>query len=80
MSYKTDLYSMKSNNSSSGGGMGILGVLQIVFIVLKCLNIIDWPWMKVFIPLWIYIVLLVLVIALLIGYNAYLNYKFNNTK
>ena len=42
---------MKSNNSSSG--MGVLGVLQTIFIVLKCIGLIDWPWLKVFIPTWI---------------------------
>ncbi len=34
-------------------GMGVLGVLQIIFIVLKLLNLISWSWPIVLIPLWI---------------------------
>lgn len=41
-----------SHNSSSGG-LGFLGVLQIIFIVLKCLDMIDWSWATVFIPMFI---------------------------
>ena len=41
------------NNKSSGGGMGLLGVLQVIFIVLKCLGLIAWSWWAVLIPLWI---------------------------
>lgn len=37
----------------SSSGMGVLGVLQIIFIVLKLLNLISWSWPVVFIPLWI---------------------------
>ena len=37
----------------SGGGMGLLGVLQVIFIVLKLIGTISWPWVKVLLPLWI---------------------------
>ena len=47
-----------SNNSSSGG-MGFLGVLQIVFIVLKLCKVITWSWWAVLIPLWIELVVVV---------------------
>lgn len=33
--------------------MGILGVLQIVFLVLKLTGLITWSWLVVLIPLWI---------------------------
>lgn len=55
-----------SNNNSSSGGMGILSWLQVIFIVLKVLNLLDWSWWKVFIPTWIDLGLLVFVIILLI--------------
>lgn len=42
-----------SSNSDSGGGVSILGVLQIMFIVLKCFGLIDWTWTQVFIPTFI---------------------------
>lgn len=40
-----------SNSSSSG--IGFLGVLTIVFIVLKLLHKIDWSWWWVLAPIWI---------------------------
>lgn len=48
-------YESKSS-ASAGGGVGILGVLQIIFIVLKCANVGDfgkWSLVKVLIPTWI---------------------------
>lgn len=41
------------NNSSSSTGLGAIGVLQIVFIVLKLVGVINWSWWTVLIPLWI---------------------------
>lgn len=38
--------------SSEKGGTGILGVLGIVFITLKLMNIIDWSWWWVTAPFW----------------------------
>ena len=68
---------MKHNNtSSSSGGMGILGVLQIIFIVLKCLNLIDWSWKVVFIPTWISLGLLVLALILMVTYEVYYARKY----
>ena len=40
-------------NDSSSKGMGIIGVLQIIFIVLKLVGVISWSWWLVLIPLWI---------------------------
>lgn len=45
------------NNKS--GGIGMLGALQLVFIVLKLLNTITWSWWVVLIPLWIDLVVIV---------------------
>ena len=45
------------NNKS--GGIGMLGVLQLVFIVLKLLKTITWSWWVVLIPLWIDLVVIV---------------------
>lgn len=41
-------------------GIVLLGVLQIVLIVLKFLNITQWSWTYVFCPLWITLVILVI--------------------
>lgn len=37
--------------SSSSGGVGFLGLLTIVFIVLKLIGIITWSWFWVLSPL-----------------------------
>lgn len=34
--------------------------IQIVFIILKLFNIINWTWLAVFIPLWAFILLIIL--------------------
>lgn len=41
-----------SNNNSSSGGISFLGVLAIVFIVLKLCKVITWSWWWVTCPLW----------------------------
>lgn len=43
------------NNVSHGGsgGIGFVGLLQIVFIVLKLCGVIDWTWLWVLAPAWI---------------------------
>lgn len=53
---------MIMNNNSSGGGMGLLGVLQVVFIVLKLCKVITWSWWIVFTPLWINLGIVVIVL------------------
>lgn len=45
--------SNKAVHTSSGGGVGILTALQIIFIVLKLVNVISWSWWIVFIPTYI---------------------------
>lgn len=40
---------MKNNNSGSGG-IGFLGVLTIVFVVLKLTHVINWSWWLVLSP------------------------------
>lgn len=55
------------NQSASRGGIGFSGILTIVFITLKLLKVINWSWLWVLSPLWIYwavIILIVLVIAI----------------
>jgi hypothetical protein len=63
---------------SKSSGIGIPGVLFIVFLVLKLTGNIDWSWWWVFSPIWISIglafavilaVIIGLVIALSLGYD-----------
>ena len=55
---------MRNNNNGSAGGVGITTVVQIIFIILKLVGTIDWPWTAVLIPLWIQLGILVLACVL----------------
>lgn len=39
---------------NSTGGIGFLGVLQVAFIVLKLCHVIEWSWVWVLAPIWIF--------------------------
>lgn len=54
---------MSENN---GSGIGFLGVLQIIFIVLKLCNVLQWSWWMVFIPAYISAGLTIILIVLAI--------------
>lgn len=57
------------SQSSSSGGIGITGVLTIVFVVLKLTGLITWPWIWVLSPIWISLLLIIIILlfVLLIG-------------
>ena len=60
---------MKSNNSRTG--VVIIGVVQILLIGLRCLNLIAWPWWKVFTPLLVYLWILVLYVLLIMFVDVF---------
>lgn len=43
---------MSSSNSSSSGGIGVFGLLGIVFVILKLTGHITWSWWYVTMPFW----------------------------
>ena len=53
------------SNRNSSSGIGICGVLTIVFIVLKLVGVINWSWLWVLCPLWINILLTVIVLVII---------------
>ena len=57
----------RNNNASAGGGIGVTGLLQVAFIVLKLCGVIHWNWWWVLAPTWgtLALVLLILVIGVL---------------
>ncbi len=57
------------NNVNVSSGIGFMGVLQIVFIVLKLVKVINWSWIWVLSPTWI--PLSITVICLLIVWIIY---------
>ena len=54
----------ESNNSS--GGVGVVGLLGVVFVVLKLTGVISWSWWYVTMPFWGGLALLA-VILIVIG-------------
>ena len=55
---------MMNNRNSNGasGGIGFCGLLTILFIALKLIGVIHWPWILVLCPLWFPIVVVVLIL------------------
>ena len=35
------------------GGIGVCGLLLVVFVTLKLCNVITWPWLWVVAPMWV---------------------------
>ncbi len=66
------------NYGAAGGGIGLSGVLFIVFLVLKLCNVIDWSWWWVTAPLWIPVAIfvavcvVVFVVAFIVGVIRYI--------
>lgn len=41
-----------NSSSASSGGIGVFGLLGIVFVVLKLTHVINWSWWWVTAPFW----------------------------
>lgn len=53
----------KSNSVQSSGGIGILGLLGVLFVGLKLGGIITWSWWYVTLPFWGGIALVLSILA-----------------
>lgn len=67
-----------ANSKSSSSGIGLTGVLFVVFLVLKLTGNIDWSWWWVTSPLWIplalvvcifLVALFIIMLLLIFGFN-----------
>ena len=68
---------MDKNNSSSG--LGLAGVLTVVFVVFKLVGTIDWSWWWVLSPILIDIGFTILVLIGFGIYSVYLDRKYGLT-
>lgn len=50
---------MKASNNSTTGGIGLGGVLLVLFITLKLCGVIAWSWWWVTAPIWIPLAIIV---------------------
>lgn len=66
---------MSKNTSTSG--LGLSGVLTIIFVVLKLVDVIDWSWWWVLSPILIDIGLAIIVLVIFALYIAHDNKKNN---
>lgn len=68
----------KTNVNVSGGGIGLGGVLFVVFLILKLCSVIDWSWWWVTAPLWIpvaFVLSILLVVLVVVGIAGVLDAK-----
>ena len=56
---------MNNNNNTSYAGLSFLDVLLVVFIALKIAKVINWSWWLVFLPLWIQIGLVIIMMIVI---------------
>lgn len=57
---------MKTEVTVSSGGIGFVGLLTIVFVVLKLLGYIDWSWWWVLSPIWITFILVMFLVGVIV--------------
>ena len=68
---------MSDINVSCSGNIGVLGLLGIVFVVLKLTEVIDWSWWWVTAPFWggfALIIVVALVVYLLGAFSKILDW------
>lgn len=54
---------MSNNTSTSSGGIGLPGLLTVLFIGLKLTGYINWPWIWILSPMWISLLLAVIILG-----------------
>ena len=61
------------SSSSSSGGLGLFGILTVIFVICKLAGVIDWSWWLVFLPLYGGFGLLLAFVALMIILAAWVS-------
>lgn len=66
---------MSTENTSYSGGIGIVGLLGVLFVALKLTGYIDWSWWWVTAPFWggaaLFLVIAVILIAIVTAKNGW---------
>ncbi len=57
------------SDSSSSGGVSVIGLLGVAFVVLKLTEVVDWSWWWVLAPFWGG---LAITVAVLLGVGAFM--------
>ena len=58
-----------NNKKAAGGGIGVAGLLGILFITLKLCGVINWSWLWVLAPFWapLALVIIIILVAVVVG-------------
>ena len=64
-------------NNTQTSGIGFLGLLQLVFIVLKLIGVIGWSWIWVLSPVWITLLICIVLPLLLIWMATHTKWEDN---
>ena len=51
------------NDTRAGNGVGFIGLLALLFVGLKLMRFIDWPWLWVLSPIWITLLVAIAMIS-----------------
>jgi hypothetical protein len=57
-------------NTQSGGGIGVLGLLGVAFVILKLVGVIGWSWWWVLAPFWAPWLLVLVIVAIVFLFAA----------
>ncbi|MCQ2994046.1 hypothetical protein NLO95_07945 [Pseudomonas syringae] len=61
------------SSSSTGGGIGVLGLLGVLFVGLKLTGFIDWSWWWVTAPFWGALALFLVGAVIVLIFLAFVN-------
>lgn len=64
---------MSKQSDAASGGIGVLGLLGVLFVALKLLGKIDWSWWYVTLPFWGGIVLVFSIIILVLVFMGFMH-------
>lgn len=53
---------MSNSNQKTSGGIGVIGLLGVLFVGLKLTGVINWSWWLVTLPFWWWIIPVMLII------------------
>lgn len=63
-------------NNNDGLGVSFMGLLALIFIVLKLTKVISWSWIWVISPIWISAILIVIIyMSVYVRYNRKISRK-----
>lgn len=64
---------MSNTSNASSGGIGVMGLLGVAFVVLKLTGVINWSWWYVTMPFWGPLALVL--VFIIVGGMGYVLYK-----